>query len=701
MRSLASPKWIICLGVIMLGSSHTDGSEPVPVVTLPEMVVTPTRSLGAEVEMPFSVDVVSGHQLQVDRPVPNVPEALNELTSVMVQKTAHGQGSPYLRGFTGFRTLFLIDGIRLNNSTFREGPNQYWATVDPYSLDRLEIVRGPGSVLYGSDAVGGTVQAVTLPGHATWGARWQYRYASAEHSHIGRADGGGPLATVRTRAGVTIKHFGDLEAGNPTDRQPRTGYDEWAADAKFEQPLGADAKLVVAAQHVVQDDVWRTHRTIFAKSFKGTTVGTDRVHVFDQQRDLVYVQLHLTNLPHAVETVRANISYQFQGEELTRVRSNLVREESAVDVHTVGFWLVAESPTPWGRWTYGVDYYRDWVQSAAATIATNGTVTRAIQGPVGDEASYDLLGMFVQNEVPLTERIDWMFGGRYTYARAEADRVRDPISGLATRVEDEWHAVVGQTRWLWRVDEDGRWRLWTGLAQSFRAPNLSDLTRLDIARSGEIETAAPGLKPEEFLSWEVGLRHTGSRWQTELVYFRTEIDNLIVRQPTGNIVNGANEVTKRNSGQGFVHGVEWEGRWEWTPGWSVRGWLTWMEGEVDGYPTSAPVRRREPLSRVMPLTGGLGLRWDEVRRRAWAEVVTVLADRQDRLSAGDRADTQRIPPGGTPGYGVVHVRGGWRINEQVTVSLGVENLLDKNYRVHGSGVNAPGRNAIVSVSVRL
>ena len=81
-----------------------------------------------------------------------VPESLREVSGVMVQKTSHGQGSPYMRGFTGFRTLFLVDGIRLNNSVFRDGPNQYASTVDNLSLAGTELIRGPASVLYGSDA---------------------------------------------------------------------------------------------------------------------------------------------------------------------------------------------------------------------------------------------------------------------------------------------------------------------------------------------------------------------------------------------------------------------------------------------------------------------------------------------------------------------------------------------------------------------
>lgn len=112
---------------------------------------------------------------------------LRDVTGIMIQETAFGQGSPYIRGFTEFRNVFLVDGIRLNNSVFREGPNQYWNTVDPFSLERLGVVKGPGSVLYGSDAVGGTVNAISKsPALDQTGRSYSssttYRAASAENS---------------------------------------------------------------------------------------------------------------------------------------------------------------------------------------------------------------------------------------------------------------------------------------------------------------------------------------------------------------------------------------------------------------------------------------------------------------------------------------------------------------------------------------
>ena len=100
-------------------------------------------------DTPYVVDVIGQDEIR-DYGIRSVPEALRYTPGVLVQRTGHGQGSPYIRGFTGYRNVFLIDGVRLNNSIFRSGPNQYWNTIDPFSIERLEVIKGPSSGVYGS-----------------------------------------------------------------------------------------------------------------------------------------------------------------------------------------------------------------------------------------------------------------------------------------------------------------------------------------------------------------------------------------------------------------------------------------------------------------------------------------------------------------------------------------------------------------------
>ena len=131
---------IIATGPIC-AQNTTPSTKP---ARLDEVVVTATRIEESTNDLPYATAALNRTTLE-ERSPRTLPDALREESSIMVQKTALGQGSPFIRGFTGCRTVRLIEGCRLNTSVFRDGPNQAWATVDPWSLDQLELVKGPTS----------------------------------------------------------------------------------------------------------------------------------------------------------------------------------------------------------------------------------------------------------------------------------------------------------------------------------------------------------------------------------------------------------------------------------------------------------------------------------------------------------------------------------------------------------------------------
>src|SRR5690606_6848713 len=108
--------------------------------------VTASREEETLFDTPYTAHVIPSERFLDERAARTLPDALRETPGVLLQRTSYGQTSPFIRGFTGFRTLFLIDGIRLNNAVFREGPNQYFSTIDLLTVDRLEVVKGPSSV---------------------------------------------------------------------------------------------------------------------------------------------------------------------------------------------------------------------------------------------------------------------------------------------------------------------------------------------------------------------------------------------------------------------------------------------------------------------------------------------------------------------------------------------------------------------------
>ena len=132
-----------------------DSASNLTVVT-----VTSTRKSTTNLLVPYSVSVVEKTQIDA-LGFRTSPEALTGTTGVFIQKTNHGGGSPFIRGLTGNQNLLMMDGIRLNNSTSRYGPNQYLNTIDPWTIQKIEVARGTGSEQYGSDALGGVVQVFT------------------------------------------------------------------------------------------------------------------------------------------------------------------------------------------------------------------------------------------------------------------------------------------------------------------------------------------------------------------------------------------------------------------------------------------------------------------------------------------------------------------------------------------------------------
>jgi hemoglobin/transferrin/lactoferrin receptor protein len=667
------------------------------------IVVTATRTEKNLFDVPNTVQVLTSRELHTENLIRTVPESLREVPGVMVQKTGHGQGSPYIRGFTGYQTLFLIDGIRLNNSTFRIGPNQYWNTVDPMTVERMEIVKGPGSVLYGSDAIGGTVNAITrsrqeLLGGSQWERRLYYRFATAEDGNVLRAETSAELGPVEFLVGGTRKDFGDLVGGQDVGRQPKTGYKEWDGDVKACWHLDPNQDLVFAHQHVFQDDAWRAHKTEYGISWEDTTNGSDKKRALDQRRDLTYIQYHVRELGTFIERLKVSASYHSQAEERFRRRNDNRVNKYGVEVGTMGLWFQAESPSPIGHWTYGAEFYRDYVESWARNYNADGSFAgEDIQGPVGDNATYDTVGLFVQNQFTLFEKLDLTLGVRYNHAAADVGQYEDTTTGNTESLSEDWDSVVGSARFVWRIDPQEHWAAYVGVSQGFRAPNLSDLTRLDNCRSTEIETPSPDLDPEEYISFEIGLRSRFENWSAQAAYFYTDIEDMIVRTPTGNVIGGDDEVTKTNAGDGYVQGIELGTSYRFLPEWTVFATLAWLDGEVDTYPTSAPEEETEPIDRLMPTTGLLGIRWDHPDRKYWAEAVMIAADEADDLSTRDERDTDRIPPDGTPEYLVLTVRGGWKLTDTLTLSAAVENLTNEDYRIHGSGQNEPGSNVVFGV----
>lgn len=638
--------------------------------------VVAEREPRASHESARTVTVASQADLEARFPR-TTAEALMELSQVFVQKTNHGGGSPFLRGLAGNHVLLLVDGVRLNNSTYRYGPNQYLATVDALGLERIEVQRGVGSVLHGSDALGGVVSLSTQHPRFTSGGYALHgsldgKLASADQEASARAavELAGPRAAMR--ASFALRDYGDLRAGGALGVEAPSGYREHLADAQARVRLGTQGVLTVTFQNVHQDDVPRFDQV--------RQRGFSRWAFDPQARRLAYVQFGRSLVSSPFESLSISASWQRSDE--SRVRQQVgsgvrVDERDVVDTRGVSLELRTRRRSGL-RLVTGGEFYDDGVRSRRVDTDTLSGETRARRGLYPDGAGALSAALFAELS-HTAGRVTSTLGARYQY-----NRVRTPAQGVLPASQVAPQAVVGQASVDVALATGLRLHAFVG--QGFRAPNLDDLSTLGPFDFG-IEVPSPGLKPEEALGYELGARLRRARVHASVALFRSDLADLVDRVPSqylgSPIYEGQRVFQRANVGRAYIQGAE--------------AWLEFGLGErvsllvTSAYTFGAIKGSGVPVRRIPPVHGDVVLRVQPgMRLDLLAELR--YAGAQRRLAPGDLAD-HRIDPAGTPGFRVVNLRVSQRLSGNVRALAGFENVFDSAYRVHGSGIDGPGRQA--------
>ena len=645
---------------------------------LPELIVTASRSDQDETEVPYTTEVLDSADLLANS-TRTLPQAFLDTPGVLVQETTPGHGSPYIRGFTGRQNLLLQDGIRLNNSTWRGGPIQYWNTLDSQAIDRIELIKSQGSVLFGSDAIGGTVNIFSKSsnfrdedGFFSNGAAY-YRFDTNSKSNLGRLEHrlgvGGQWGLM---LGSSLKDIGDIK-DSALGRMTGTGYDENSHDFKFEYAFSDSRTLTLAHSYLDQDNISRWHSTInnpgwtHGRSF--TTAGTDLARDYDQERSLTYLRLEDTDANLSwIDSWQATLSFQKTQDSEFRVRSSGRSDSRILDVDTYGLTLQAQS----GNLVWGADYYHDEVDSQGFR---NG-IARPENRPIADNSSYDSLGLFANYSGELGENFTYEAGARYTYAAAQWND--DLSSG-----KNSWQNLSLSLRGQYELDDE--WTLFGGLSQAFRAPNLDDLTGSQFALNGLDSNGSPDVDSETYLTAELGTRFDNGDLSFQVSSYYTWINDGIIR-----IDDGSGGLTTTNGSDGYLYGFEAQSTWQFRPDWELSAHASWQDGKQTTNGIEDTIRRLNPLS------AALALKWTDPDERYWISARLQAATRQDNLSSLAASDTQRIPVNGTPSYLTSSIYAGWQVTDSLLLNLALENLTDEDYRIHGSGQNQPGRNATIS-----
>jgi len=559
-----------------LAGQDTTVRNPVKPVRVPAVTITATRTEKDVFTTPAPVSILD--KLTLSEQAPNtVVDLFVQLPGLDVAGVGGNQIRPTVRGQRGQRILLLEDGIRLNNSRRQQDFGELPALVDVSAVERIEVVRGPASVLYGTDAIGGVVNVITrTPTAEGLHGSLGYRYSSADVQSklVGTAQGRrgrlGFLASGAVRDAKAYSapagSYGSIKLASET-RVHDTGVDDHTIDLYASYQLGA-------------------RHGVFAKyhQYRADRTGFGYVDPADYAPSQPFVQILFpfqdfdkytlgytgTNLGSAVADRVSLVGYAQDNDR--RLDNNVLIQVGApgqeVEVHTKNFTDLgtfgfrAEATKLVGQrvlLTYGADLFHDDSENTDTSVTTvrgfGPPSTDSSTVPLVPNATYGSWGLFAQGDVTVTERASVIVGARYQDVNAATKATPGRTDPL---VDASDHTVVGALNALYRVTDNV-----TALAavgRAFRSPNLVERFFNGVTPEGAaFQAPNPDLDPETSLNVDLGLRYRSDALYLEGFVFRNEVRNGIRIAPKGPPVAGPDTFWNVNVDKLRYVGVELAG----------------------------------------------------------------------------------------------------------------------------------------------
>ena len=673
--------------------------------TVAPLIVTATRSPVTLARVPQAVTLIDSASLR-ERPNASPIQLMGDLPGLDFTGVGPNQERPVIRGERGQRILLLEDGLRLNNSRRQQDFGELPALVDGSSLDRVEVVRGPSSVLYGSDAIGGVVNLIGagLP----WDVSSGMIHGALRYTYSGNGNESRPGASLSGRLGQAVFRV---------DGTSRT------ADA-YDAPAGSFGNVTLGGTEKVLDTGVRDRNITAAAGyelrpghriyFKGSSYAADdagfgfvdpadigggaRVQIlYPRQRVSRGSVGYLGRSLGFALFDRVDISLYGQGNKRDLNQNITVPFGPGAqgDFHTRNYTDVGSTG---GRFeaakllgmrtlvTYGADYFRDRTTNTdhdTTTITGFGPPMVIIDSaPNLPNASFRALGVFAQSDMKLTSRLNVVVGARYqdnhAETRATPNLAAAPVSSTDRAVAGAFNALYALTDEISIIGTVGR---------GFRSPNLVERFFDGVTPEGSgYQSRNPDLTPETSLSTDLGVRVRHGVYAFEAFGFRTALSNGIRVIATGDSVSGFPEYQNVNIDKLSTWGVEASGRALVAQVFTASASYTWLHREDSNEPLT-PVGQ----SYASKLTAAL--RYDHPAGHFWSGVRARHEGATDQVALG-------TSPVGTryPGFTTIGVDAGLRMFDsdriRHTVVVSVENAGNVLYAETGNAGffrPAPGR----------
>lgn len=695
-----------------------------------DIIVSANKWEQNKVEIPQQIAEFEAKEIALAEPA-TAADILSMNGQVFVQKSQLGGGSPMIRGFSANSVLIVIDGVRMNNAIYRSGNLQNAITLDPNNLQGAEVVFGPSSVVYGSDALGGVmdfhtkVPTFSSNGFGLKGSAF-VRYASAANASTGNIQFEVNQPKFASLTSFTYSDFGDLRAGaNRTDefpdfgkrfeyteringndvvvqnenvnRQVSSGYDQYNLLQKFRWRLGSFSDFTYAFHYSTSSDIPRYDRLIERQN---GALRNAEWYYGPQAWQMHSLQTRFFYPNRLFDQMKMTTAYQVIEESRNdRQFGSLSLRSRIEEVDVFSFNLDFEKAFGLsGELYYGLEVVNNEVSSSAFStdIATNEQTPTSTRYPDGG-SDYNSLAAYISTKNHLGNQLILSTGLRYSYVRLKSifeDRTffNFPFDELSI----DNGGLTGNLGLVY-LPKPG-WKFNTILSSGFRAPNVDDAGKVFDSEPGTVVVPNPDLKPETSYNIEYGIsRQVNKKYKIEFVNYFSFLRNALVRRPftfdeqSQIVYDGllSNVFSEVNVGEAFIWGFTFNLAAELYQNITLKSSVTYTEGE--------DTIENLPLRHVTPFFGETSISLKQSKFTSSFIIRYSGGIAFEDLAPSEQNKPQLYTADGALPWTIVNINNSYQLNDQFTVNLNFENLLDTHYRPYSSGISAPGFNAVLSL----
>lgn len=702
---------------------------------LNEVVMSISKWQQQRKDVPQKIENIDAQSIAFANPQTSA-DLLQQSGKVFVQKSQLGGGSPMIRGFATNRVLLSVDGVRMNNAIFRGGNVQNVISIDPFTIKNTEVLFGPGSVIYGSDAIGGVMNFYTKDarfsftdslmvtgkvdyrfstanfentvhvglnlGHQTWGSYTSVSYNSFDDLVMGS---NGPDAYLRPFF-ATRRHGEDILVENDNPRkQVASGYQQINLLQKFKYKPNNNWQYDIGLHFSETSDYPRYDRLIRPD---GSADGLRSAEWFygPQKWFMANAQITKKGKNKFYDAVKLTTAYQFFEESRNnRDFGDEIRNTNVENVNALSVNLDFENKRIGDlRMYYGVEYLYNKVGSIGSFLNIVSLESGAIATRYPDGSTWQTFAGHWNAEYRLKPNFSLLSGLRYSQVWVDANFDNTFYQFPFQEADLITGALTGSLGFSWFPKENLQMTL--NGSTGFRAPNIDDVGKVFDSEPGSVVVPNPDLEPEYAYNVDFGIRKNfDDRLILKAATYYTYLVDALVRR--GFQLNGQNQIEYQgelsnvqaiqNAAKAYVYGFEFGIEAFMNQHWSIVGNLTLTQGvEEDDSGIDTPVRHAPPTFADAHLI----FKKNRFKADFFLNYNGEIA--ADNLTLSERSKTfiYELDENGnpfSPSWYTLNFRSNFHVSNSFDVNLALENFTDRRYRTYSSGIAAPGFNLILGL----